>query len=224
MPNLPLVIINGLIDSLNPCAIGVLVLYLSFLFTVRAAKKDVVIFGSFYIAAMYVTYLFIGLGLLSTFHLFGIHNFFGWLASFLVIAVGLFNIKEFFWPKLYIPVLSPFLARCRIPKWNQKINIASALALGFLVGLCEFPCTGAIYLATVALLSAKVTFIKGILYLLLYNLMFVTPLIFLFLISSNEKFLKKLAYWQGAQSGKIKLIAGIAMILLGLAIIWWILI
>lgn len=222
MVTLSLVIVNGLLDSLNPCAIGVLVLYLSFLFTVRATKKDVVIFGSFYIAAMYVTYLLIGLGLLSTFHLFGIHNFFGWLASILVIIVGLFSIKEYFWPKLYIPILSPFFARCRIPKWDQKISIVSALTLGFLVGLCEFPCTGGIYLATVALLSAKETFINGLLYLLLYNLMFVAPLIFLFAISSNQAFLKKMSYWQGAQSGKIKLIAGIAMILMGAAIIIWI--
>jgi len=49
--------------------------------------------------------------------------------------------------------------------------------LGVLVGIFELPCTGGIYLAILSLLSHRVTLYEGIPYLLLYNLVFVLPLV-----------------------------------------------
>ena len=135
---LPLVLINGFLDSFNPCAIGVLLLYVSIILTLGASRRQLIFFGIFYLASMYITYFLIGLGLLQAFHLFGIHNFFGWAAAAIVFVVGAFQLKEYFFPKLYIPILTPFFGACRVPKWDRKITVFSALALGFFVGLCEF--------------------------------------------------------------------------------------
>lgn len=216
-----LVIINGLIDSLNPCAIGVLVFYLALLITFRTKRKLLLIFGLFYILSIYATYLLIGLGLLKTFHLLGVHNFFGWVAAVLVIFLGLYNLKEYFLPNWYIPVISPFLSRCRIPRWDAKISIVSAIILGFLVGLCEFPCSGAIYLATVALLSAKATFLIGLGYLLIYNVMFVLPLVVIFALVGNKKFFAWLEKIQTKGVRIIKLIMGLAMLISGVVLLIW---
>jgi cytochrome c biogenesis protein CcdA len=216
-----LVIINGLIDSFNPCAIGVLIFYLTLILSLKVERKLFIAFGLFYIFATYATYLFIGLGLLKVMHLFGVHNFFGWAAAVLVILVGLHNFKDYFWPNLQIPWLSSFLNRCRLPKWKPEITIVSALILGVLVGLCEFPCSGGIYLATVGLLSAKATFLKGVIYLLIYNAMFVLPLVILFISVGNSKafnFFQKLHRQTFSLS---KLIMALSMIASGILLIIW---
>ncbi|TSC97465.1 MAG: Cytochrome c bioproteinis protein transmembrane region [Candidatus Berkelbacteria bacterium Licking1014_2] len=216
-----LVLTNGLVDSLNPCAIGILVFYLGLLLSLQSKRKLLLIFGLFYIISIYTTYLFIGLGLFKTFHFFGIHNFFGWLAAILIIFLGLHSLKEYFFPRIQIPIISPFLSRCRIIRWNTNISIASAVILGFLVGICEFPCSGGIYLATVALLSAKETFFKGLSYLLLYNLMFVLPLVIIFVGVGNPTFFN---WFRGAQTKYgflVKLLMGLSMTISGILLIIW---
>ncbi|NMB92484.1 MAG: hypothetical protein GYA31_02585 [Parcubacteria group bacterium] len=95
------------------------------------------------------------------------------------------------------------------------------MILGFLVGLCEFPCSGGIYLATVALLSIKQTFFQGLIYLLLYNLMFVLPLILIFATMGNKKIFNWFEAIQDKNFGKIKLIMGIAMIISAIILFAW---
>lgn len=216
-----LVLINGLVDSFNPCAVGVLILYLALLLSFQTHRKMLISFGLFYIISIYVTYLFIGLGLLKTFHLFGVHNFFGWAAAIIVLLLGLYYLKEYFFPFFYIPYVSPFLSKCRVPAFNPKIGMLSALVLGFFVGLCEFPCSGGIYLATIALLSAKSTFIQGLLYLLFYNLMFVLPLIIIFASVGNKKVFDWLKKTQTKNTRLLKLIMGITMLVSGILLLVW---
>lgn len=218
---LPLILVNGLLDSFNPCAIGVLLLYVSIILTLGASRRQLIFFGIFYLVSMYVTYFLIGLGLLQAFHLFGIHNFFGWAAAAIVFAVGAFQLKEYFAPRLYIPVLTPFFGACRVPKWDRKITIISALVLGFFVGLCEFPCSGAIYLATVALLSAKATFFQGIIYLLVYNVMFILPTAAIFVVSTRPQTVKLIQKWQISAHNKVKLLMGLSMIAMSILLLVW---
>jgi len=187
----------------------------------QTQKKLLISFGLFYILSIYLTYLFIGLGLFKTFHIFGIHDFFGWLATFVVLVLGLYNLKEYFCPKLYIPYLSPFLSKCRIPNWQSSYSIISAAILGFLVGLCEFPCSGGVYLATVALLSFKQTFLQGLIYLMLYNLMFILPLIIIFSTIGNNKIFEKIKMANNQNFTKIKLIMGLSMTISAILLLFW---
>lgn len=218
---LPLVITNGLIDSFNPCAIGVLLIYITILLGANSSKRFILIFGGFYILATFVTYFLIGLGILQVIHLFGIPHFFGWIAAFLVLFIGLFYLKEYFIPTFQIPVISPFLSRCRMVTWNRQLTVFSAIALGVLIGLCEFPCSGGIYLATIALLSLKETFLQGIFYLLIYNLMFILPLVLIFIFATNKQTLAKIKSWQSNNLSRFKLVSGTLMTVLGIILVIW---
>lgn len=216
-----LVIVNGLIDSFNPCAIGVLISYLALILSLKVNRALFISFGFFYILATYATYLLIGFGILKVMHLFGVHNFFGWLAAAVILILGLFNIKDFFWPGLQIPVLSAFLSRCRIPRWKPEITIISAITLGILIGICEFPCSGGIYLATVSMLSIKETFWNGILYLLIYNLMFVLPLIIIFISVGNKFVFERMQNLHNKAFRWSKLIMGLSMLVSGILLLIW---
>ena len=218
---LPLVITNGLIDSFNPCAIGVLLLYVTILLGTKASRQFILLFGGFYILATFVTYFFIGLGILHVVHFFGVPHLFGWIAASLVLFIGLYYVKDYYIPAWQIPVVSSILSRCRVIAWRPELTIFSALALGVLIGLCEFPCSGGIYLATVALLSLKETFWQGVLYLLIYNVMFILPLVVIFILATNKSTLARLKHWQGQQATRIKLISGILMSVLGILLLTW---
>lgn len=216
-----LVIINGLVDSFNPCAIGVLIFYLVLILSLKVKRKIFITFGLFYILATFVTYFLIGLGILRVIHLFGVHNFFGWLAAILILALGLFNLKEFFIPAWKIPFLSAFFNRCRVPNWKPEFTIVSAIALGFLIGICEFPCSGGIYLATVSLLATKATFWRGVTYLFLYNLMFILPLVVLFLSTGNKYVFQFFQNLHKSTFRYVKLIMGLSMLASGILLVIW---
>lgn len=216
-----LVLINGLVDSFNPCAVGVLIFYLALLLSLKVARRVFITFGLFYIFATFATYFLIGLGILHVVHLFGIHNFFGWAAAVLVLILGLFNLKEFFFPLWRIPILSSFFNRCRVTNWKPEFTVLSAIVLGFLIGICEFPCSGGIYLATIGFLTIKATFLKGVAYLLLYNLMFVLPLLVLFLSFGNKRIFEFIKKINSGALPYFKLAMGIAMVVSGILLLVW---
>ena len=54
---LPLVIITALIDSINPCAIGVLLLLVATLVQVAHDKKKLLVIGFIYIFFVFITYI-----------------------------------------------------------------------------------------------------------------------------------------------------------------------
>ena len=62
-------------------------------------------------------------------------------------------------------------------KAKLRSHLAAAFAIGFVVSLFEFPCTGQIYLPTIVFVS-QIPGLKTnpLSYLVLYNLMFIVPL------------------------------------------------
>lgn len=217
---LPAVLSAGLIDSFNPCAITILLLFIGVLFGLRKSRQLILVMGFFYIAAIYITYLAIGLGLLKIVHLFGIPHFMAKAGAVIALMVGLISLKEYFFPNWKWPInLSISVAsRQTISEWAFKATIPASIIVGFLVGVFEFPCSGAIYFATIGLLSAKATFFKGVIYLLLYNLMFVLPLVAVYLLATNRLITERMISWQESRGSLMKLVTGIFMLALAAVI------
>ena len=67
---------------------------------------------------------------------------------------------------------------------------------------------------------AKSTYLQGITYLILYNIMFIIPLILILIFASTTKILSKIEKLEQSEKEYIKLVAGIIMILIGLIIFW----
>jgi len=65
------------------------------------------------------------------------------------------------------------------------------------------------------LLHDQATYLKGLSYLIFYNLIFVAPLVVILFIVSNESLLNKVQTWQKHEKKDMKVWAGVAMILLG---------
>lgn len=216
---IPLVASTGFLDGIHPCAIAILIFFIAFLLTLHRTFRNIFALGLVYIFVIFLTYLAVGVGLFSGIMLFGQHHFFAILGSWLLIFLGAIHIKDYFFPKLPLHLRMPKFSTEKIKSKLEKATLPGIIIAAFLVGLCSIPCSGGIYAAITALLASKTTYFTGFLYLLLYNLMFVTPLFILLLFAANPVTLAKIAEWRQKHERTEKLVMGTLMIAIGAGIL-----
>jgi cytochrome c biogenesis protein CcdA len=216
LPTLTLVIASAAIDSINPCAIGVLILLISLLLGQRSKTSRLVLLGSCYIFAIFLTYLLGGLGVL--YFLSGVPlavaEYISIAVAILLIIAGIIEIKDYFWygqgVSLQIP---PYFAKL-IHKFSKHLTVPGVVFLGAFVAAVELPCTGAPYLAIITILSLNFTF-TAFLMLVLYNVIFVMPLIILLILVAGGMRLHHVKKWKQANKHYMRLAIGLLLILLG---------
>jgi cytochrome c-type biogenesis protein len=216
---LPLIVVSALVDSINPCAFSVLIVSLIFLFGLGRSKENILSLGLLYIAGIFAAYFLIGLGLLQILHIFSIPHFMSKIAAMLLALFGLINILESVFPNFPIKFKIPHSAHGAMNRLLEKVSFPAMFGLGALVGLCEFPCTGGPYLAAVGLLHDTQTYWKGAGYLLLYNFLFVSPLLLILLLAGNSSVAGRIMEMQKNSGRKLKLIAGFLMLILSVVIL-----
>jgi len=226
---LGIIISAALLDSINPCVFGVLIFLITYLNSIYKNAKRMLIAGMVYVSVVYVSYLVIGLGILRITTSIGVTTGFYWLAAIVAILAGALEIKDYFWygKGFSLQMLPGASQRVKvvtqsIGKMEKKHPLASlAVAgfLGFLVVLVELPCTGAPYLAILALLSKGET-TQAVPLLLLYNLVFVLPLFFILGLAYFGKSSKSMEKWRKKNRGFMRLAVGLFMIGLGLYMIY----
>lgn len=215
---LPLVGVSALIDSINPCAFSILILTIAFLFGIGRMRSKILLIGSVYILGIFLVYLLIGLGILQTLHIFNTPHFMAKVGASLLILFGAINLINEFFPAFPIKLRIPHAAHQKMAELMEKASIPTAFLLGGLVGVCEFPCTGGPYLMVLGLLHDQATFLKGLSYLIFYNLIFVLPLALILFIASNKALLEKVQSWQREKRVAMRFGGGVAMIGLGILI------
>ena len=214
----PLVAVSALIDSINPCAFSILLLTIAFLLSIGKLRSSILKIGGFYILGIFLIYLLIGLGILQTLHIFNTPHFMEKVGAFLLILLGFINLINEIFPAFPIKLRIPQIAHHKMAVLMEKGSIPTAFILGALVGLCEFPCTGGPYLMVLGLLHDGATYMRGLGYLVFYNIIFILPLIIILLLASNNVLLDKVKEWQAKERPAMRWGGGIAMIILGVLI------
>jgi len=218
MPPIPILIGAAVIDSINPCAFGVLIFLLAYLVKTSKSKIKLLIHGLTYIFAVFTTYLLAGLLLLPI--IGGLGRTSLWLygvIGVIVIIAGLLELKDFFWygrgPSL---TLLPGASK-RIKLYTNKIsgNIFSAFFLGVFVALVELPCTGAVYLAILSVMSLSGVNATSIGWLIAYNIIFVLPLILILFAFYGGLSAEKIEVWRKKNRHIMRLAIGLILLFLG---------
>ena len=188
------IFISGLLDGVNPCAFTVIILLLSYMTLNFRKKSEILVAGIFYVTTVFITYFLVGLGLfefikrLEQFALFQM-IFKYILSGFLAVlaVVSLFDAiqcargkREDMVLKLPTVLQKTIRENIRSEMKNYRIFLSSVL-LGVLVSLLELACTGQVYLPIVGYM-VRSTPLKGLFLLFLYNLGFIIPLAFVFLL------------------------------------------
>lgn len=219
---LPAVVVTGLLDSVNPCAFAVILLLLAFLFTIRQSRRRILQLGLVYIGMIFLVYFAIGLGLLRAVRFSDDPHFVARAGSWILIGLGTINLLEYFFPRFPIKLHMPAAAGAKTTELLKQATVPATIGVGFLVGLCTFPCSGGIYVSIITLLNAKTTLGWGVAYLGLYNLLFVLPLLVILLAAGNRVVAKRWARWERQSSRRIRLWYGLAMVGLGAAMLLWV--
>ena len=211
----PLVGVAALIDSINPCAFSVLLVTIAFLLSIGKIRSGVLAIGGAYILGIFMVYLLIGLGLLQTLHIFDTPHFMAKVGASALIVLGAINVIKEFFPAFPLKLGIPQAAHRKIAVLMEKASVPTAVALGVLVGICEFPCTGGPYLMVLGLLHDHATYYAGAAYLVMYNLIFILPLVLILLIASDQTLLGKVQAWQQGERKVMRWGGGLAMVALG---------
>lgn len=212
---MPLIVTAALVDSINPCAISILLLTIAFLFSIGKLRSRILQIGFFYITGIFLVYVGIGLGILKVLHLFNTPHFMAKVGALLLIGWGLLELVNEFFPSFPIKLKIPNFTHQSMGELMEKGSLPTAFALGALVGICEFPCTGGPYLLALGLLHDSATYWTGFGYLVFYNIIFVAPLVVILMIASDHSLFEKVQAWKKSETGNMRFWSGVAMIVLG---------
>jgi cytochrome c biogenesis protein CcdA len=229
--NLTIGIVVGaaLVDSINPCVFGVLIFLIAFMNKLFKTRKMMLIGGLLYSVVVYVTYLALGFGILRVTVNIGFSNAFYVIVAVIAIIAGLLEMKDYFWygKGFSLQMIPGGAARLRhyttkIEKMQSRhpaLLLLTTALLGVFVVLVELPCTGAPYFAILGLL-AKGSYASAVPMLLLYNFIFVLPLLvvigFAYFGASSET----LEVWRKNHRGLMRLVIGIFLIALGVYMLY----
>ncbi|MBI4589989.1 MAG: cytochrome C biogenesis protein [Candidatus Rokubacteria bacterium] len=222
------VLVAGLADGFNPCAFTVLLLFITALLAAAQARGPesavslrgrVIGLGSIYIASVFVTYLALGVGLLWVVDLFTQRHLPARLGAVLSVALGLWMLKDYFVPELGFRLEAP----AAVGRWARasarRMTVPALVAGGVLIGLCTLPCSGAVYLAVLSLLAGQPSALAGFGYLVLYNALFVLPLVVILFLASARPALNRLAHWNLHHREWMRLSIGSGVVLMGFVIL-----
>jgi cytochrome c biogenesis protein CcdA len=216
LPTIGAVVVTAAIDSINPCAIGVLILMVSVMLAAKQSTKRMLLLGGLYILSVLAVYLVAGLGLVYFFASIPL-----WITEYisigvglLIILAGLLEIKDYFWYNRWFSLSIPASMAKKIHVYSTRTTIPGVILLGAFVSAVELPCTGAPYLAIITLLSQYFDF-SAFLLLVLYNIIFVAPLIVILLMVAGGKKLHDIKKWKQANRPAMRLAIGLLLIAMG---------
>lgn len=209
------ILIAALIDSINPCAFGVLIFLMASLLKMGSSRRALRA-GLIYSLVVFLVYFFIGWGLYGIIDSFSSSPSFYYFYLFVAIFIfllGLLQLKDIFWYGKGVTLRISSKAKPIMEKFIKEGTLISIIILGVIVSLFELPCTGEVYIGILTLMSIHQTF--GLTYLFIYNLIFVLPLIILTYLIYRGTSTDKMQNWTVSNRKYMKLISG--LLLVGLA-------
>lgn len=165
------------VDSLNPCTIAVMVMLLSIIL-VSEGRRRMLLAGITFTLVIFLCYILMGLGIL---HVLGnpeITNLFFSIATVGLFFLALMELNAYFSYK-------PGFFAVEMPLWLRPYakraiegatSIPGVAVAAVFCSMFLLPCSSGPYLVVLAIISKAVT-LDALLYLVLYNVIFVLPMI-----------------------------------------------
>ncbi|MBP6976275.1 hypothetical protein KBB42_01645 [Candidatus Dojkabacteria bacterium] len=226
------VISLGLADSVNPCAISILALVLISIITYNPGnRKKVLLAGLSFIIAVIIMYLLYGFLIIKAFEVVQsittVREFlYGKLGINLILGIGaiilgLLGLKDFFSYKPGgVGTEMPLFLRPKVNKLIAKVTSPfAAFIVGLFVTLFLLPCTIGPYLILGGLVAGD-GFIKALPSLILYNIIFILPMLAtVILVYIGTKKVEDVKDWKDRNIRYMHLIAGVLLLLIGILMV-----
>lgn len=221
---LAILIPAALADSINPCAFAILFVILTSIISQTGSKKQALKAWVAFCLSVFLSYYAVGLGIYKVLLISNSYVYMQIIAAWLAILVWLWNLKDYFWYGKYFTMEMPEKFKILSRKYIKKITSPTwAFFIGILLSLFLLPCTSWPYLTVLTYLASSDTSIQLIwyLYLLIYNLIFITPFLAItFLIYFSVSDIAILREYREYYLREIHLVVWLLMLGLGLYILW----
>jgi len=230
----PLTVLGaGLLDGVNPCAFTTIIFFVSYLALMGRKGREILLVGASFTAAVFLTYLLVGLGILGFLQSLGVIKIFSRiiyllaaLLCFLLVALSLYDYYKIRQGRIEdISLKLPQALQRRVHQTireRKKMSgfVSATFVTGFFVSLLELACTGQVYLPTIIFVTG-VPELRGhaVAYLILYNLMFISPLVIIFLLTFYGTTSKQLTLFFRGKAGTVKLLTALLFAILGVWLI-----
>ncbi len=223
------ILLAGSIEGMNPCALATLVFFVSYLTMIGRKQKEIFWVGLGFSGMGFVTHLFLGLGILSFIRHLSFLPLFSQIVYFITFVfalfLGIFSLYDYIQlkkgrpSKMKLQVPDSLKKRIhqiiRVRSGELKANqggtsfrvLLAAVVIGFIVTLLQSTCTSQVYLPTI-LFVTNIPSLRGsaVLYLILYNLVYILPLLVIFGIVYWGVTSEQLSFFLQKRASTIKLL------------------
>lgn len=200
---LPAILIAGLVEGLNPCALATLVFFISYLTMIGQGRKQILMVGLGFSGSAFLTHLLLGIGILGFVQHLSFLPIISraiYLITFLLsLFLAIFSLYDY----IQLKKGKPSKMKLQVPDFLKKkihrtIRTRSAgleetqqgqslrlflvaVTIGFTVTLFQSTCTSQVYLPTLLFVTNIPSLRESALfYLVLYNLIYILPLLVIF--------------------------------------------
>ncbi|MEI6675118.1 MAG: HEAT repeat domain-containing protein [Verrucomicrobiota bacterium] len=225
---LPIVLGGGLLDGINPCAFATIIFFLSYLQIARRSPREMLMVGAAFISAVFIAYLAAGLLLYEM--LDKLSGRFAGIQWWLNLGFGLLalfaawlSLRDGLRARagrldamtLQLPGFLKERIRRVIRSGARARNfVIAAFLSGLVISMLELACTGQVYAPIIYQIQKGR--LDAVLWLVIYNLAFIAPLIVIFLLAYSGLRSETLITFQKKHTCAVKL--GLALLFLCLAL------
>jgi thiol-disulfide isomerase/thioredoxin len=212
-------------DAFNPCAFFVLLFLLSMMVHAQSRRRMALIGGVFVFFSGAIYFLFMA-AWLNLFLYLGELRFMTLIAGVVAVVIALINIKDYFWFKKGVSLSLSDSTRPKIFNHIRDLlsldSVAAVLfatvVLAIVANSYELLCTAGFPMIYTRILTLRAMGSEGYyLYLLLYNLIYILPLLTIVVLFTIKLGSRKLSKKEGLT---LKLLSGVMMFMLGVLLIF----
>jgi cytochrome c biogenesis protein CcdA len=178
--SIPSVLVVGFLAGFNPCLLAILAFIASVTLATTGKRRNVLLTVLMFSLGIFVTYLIVGIGLLSI--LEQMPSLQTTIKTFLVVLIGILGLwhvydayhlrtnaeSSFYTPKAFIRLTE---------RVTKKASLPASFFIGALFSLIKAPCVGAVYFVILDMVRSGKG--AGIIYLAAYNFGVVLPVLVL---------------------------------------------
>jgi len=213
-----LIIAAGILAGFNPCLLAVIAFLASVtLAQQQGGRKEMLKITLGFSTGILTIHMLIGITILLTVNIMPeIQEIFTSVTIMLTALLGFWHIFDAYWLKKH--ARSTFKTPDSLKNFMSGMGNKNLLLLSFLSGgmyfLVKAPCVGAVYLSILSILVTKMNVMTGIVYMGLYILGLLLPIVTLGLLLSFGLSPKDVAEFRERWRVEIRLITGVILFLL----------
>lgn len=215
------VFVAGLLAGFNPCLLAILAFLASTVLSSSGSRRDLITMVAFFSLGIFVVYYIFGVGLFHVLQEKSTAATFRFALAVLLLVLGAMQMEDA--RRLHGGGASLFRTDWTMKYFHGALasrRLSSYFLLGALFSLVKAPCVGAVYIAIIGIISSQGYASSGLIYLLLYNLGIVLPVLLLGGIIALGMSPEQVDRFRNEHRVAIRVVTGLTLIVLAPLIYW----